>query len=445
LDIFGSVCQTTAYAHSSNFIHRDLKPANVMVGTFGEVQVMDWGLAKKLSSSDGEMFDTAINGNGSDFKFTLPGATQVGDVFGTPAYMSPEQVRGEESDKRSDVFTLGGILFQILTGKAPFPRGRSKKKTGVTEEALAQLDQVEADAELLALLRSCLAEDPADRPLDAQQVSQRFANFLAGRAAQFEEAKLEKARATERLIAQQKRNKQLLWSGGVVLATVIASAVAGYMYLAEKNVRIADQARVETENIERKFNHESQIRSNIDAAKVYSLAAVQNPLHQRHTDWTLALKEVEKAVPLVSESIDPELRTEFLEFERSVRSETAFALRNKKHHDEEAACAKELFPLREHVFYPEDMRLCKMVYLAPQFEAVFKRLGVEPGVFSRDAISRITGSEFKIELIHGLMSWQQETELFLVYNDLHIYDTPELSPAENRRSSGIAADSLFSR
>ena len=475
--VFGDVCNTMAYAHSRDIIHRDLKPENIMVGAFGEVQIMDWGLARQLArvvdeaTSPNFLSGRALapgtarlptsNATGSagaertDIESTggaagtldaaqmpgasahpltgkdLPGSTKEGDVFGTPAYMSPEQARGDKSDKRTDVFALGGILFEILTGKPPFdgPTASVALQQSVESDlanAFERLDRSGADEELVTLTKSCLAADPNNRPADAQAVSLRFGDYLAGREQRFEETRLEKARATERLIAQQKRNKQLLVSGGIILATVIASACAGYMYLSEKSTRLANEAIVEREALELKVRHESEIRNSINGASEHAAAADNRKPHERHIDWSLALKEIEKAVPLVSDTIDPELRTEFLALESGVRAETTSALRRKADHEAEKQCVEDLFPLREHSFYPEDMRLCKLVYLAPQFETIFKRLGIEPGTISRDAIARIVNSEFKTQLIHGLMVWQHEASLYLVYNDVHINNAPEL-------------------
>src|SRR5262249_45624689 len=128
--IFEQVCQTMAYAHSRGVIHRDLKPSNVMVGAFGEVQVMDWGLAKVLAGPSGPAPSPRQGRGEKEGPVTPPcaaerpvgGHTQPGHVLGTPAYMAPEQAAGQVDrlDARCDVFGLGAILCEILTGQPPY-------------------------------------------------------------------------------------------------------------------------------------------------------------------------------------------------------------------------------------------------------------------------------------------------------------------------------------
>ena len=122
LTVFRKVCDALAFAHAQNIIHRDLKPENIMVGEFGEVLVMDWGIAKILGELGSEEVPSVatpqsppLAGTGS---FT---ATMDGAVMGTPNYMSPEQAMGKvyELDERSDIFSLGGILYAILTLRPP--------------------------------------------------------------------------------------------------------------------------------------------------------------------------------------------------------------------------------------------------------------------------------------------------------------------------------------
>lgn len=120
LQIFLKVCDAIAFAHSRGIIHRDLKPGNIMVGTHGEVYVMDWGIAmvqeSALSPDDHQM-----SPHGTRQTASLPEG--VGSVMGTAAYMSPEQAHSqtESIDVRTDVFGLGGILYEILTGRPPYP------------------------------------------------------------------------------------------------------------------------------------------------------------------------------------------------------------------------------------------------------------------------------------------------------------------------------------
>src|SRR5271165_649321 len=185
LSIFEAIAQTVAYSHARGVIHRDLKPSNVMVGSFGEVQVMDWGLAKVLPR--GGLADDATAGkvppNATVIATARSGSgdsdlSRVGSVLGTPSYMAPEQARGEISriDERADVFALGSILCEILTGEPAFlgrNSGEIQRTAALADlaEAMARLNACGADAELVAMARECLAREPDDRPRDAGEVS----------------------------------------------------------------------------------------------------------------------------------------------------------------------------------------------------------------------------------------------------------------------------------
>ena len=117
MEVFRKVCDAMAFAHSKKVLHRDLKPDNVMVGEFGEVLVMDWGMAKFLGEPENIRDVPRRAGiSGGDL-----GLTMEGEVLGTPKYMSPEQAEGDSAnlDERSDVYALGAILYAILTHRAP--------------------------------------------------------------------------------------------------------------------------------------------------------------------------------------------------------------------------------------------------------------------------------------------------------------------------------------
>jgi serine/threonine-protein kinase len=115
---FIAVCNTIAYAHDQGVIHRDLKPANIMLGPYGETLVMDWGLAKRLGTDD---TDGEVEGNAPSPGLSVDALTATGAVLGTPQYMSPEQARGEPAGPASDLFSLGLVLYGILTGRSPYP------------------------------------------------------------------------------------------------------------------------------------------------------------------------------------------------------------------------------------------------------------------------------------------------------------------------------------
>src|SRR5512134_3014944 len=160
-----------ADAHSKGVLHRDLKPANIMVGAFGEVQVVDWGLAKVLARGGvadekraKESFLTVIETVRSGSS-SVGSDSVVGSVMGTPAYMAPEQAQGEieKLDERADVFSLGAILCELLTGRPPYEEGQGKEGPAdgvVVQAARAMLDpargRIEAAEADPALKRLCL-------------------------------------------------------------------------------------------------------------------------------------------------------------------------------------------------------------------------------------------------------------------------------------------------
>lgn len=175
LSIYLRVCQTVAYAHSRSVLHRDLKPANLMVGRFGEVYVMDWGLAKVLSRADDET-DSAL---APPHSTTL---TTYGRAMGTPGYMPLEQLRGEAErlGPHSDVYALGGVLYALLTGVSPF----DKTDPGAPFGPPAPVESIDAplnfDPALRALCGRAMAVAPEERPAHAGLLADSIGAWLAG-------------------------------------------------------------------------------------------------------------------------------------------------------------------------------------------------------------------------------------------------------------------------
>jgi serine/threonine protein kinase len=166
LRIFERICEALAFAHSQGFVHRDLKPANVMVGPFGEVLVLDWGVAKVLAGEAPTLAGSPATAGA--------GETDAGTVIGTRGFMSPEQARGatDEITERADVYGLGAILFTLLAGTAP------PAEAGAARRELDRLANV--SRRLRAVCARAMAADPADRYATAAALAADVARFRAG-------------------------------------------------------------------------------------------------------------------------------------------------------------------------------------------------------------------------------------------------------------------------
>ena len=167
VEILISAAQTLKYAHQAGVVHRDLKPANLLVGAFAEVTVLDWGLAKVRGEPAPPGVEKVTGQAGLALELTQPGKR-----FGTPLYMTPEQARGGETDERTDVYALGAILFEMLTGRPLiFGQDLDEVLQQILEREVPRPGEVARDAEpprvvpddLEAICLRCLARDPADR------------------------------------------------------------------------------------------------------------------------------------------------------------------------------------------------------------------------------------------------------------------------------------------
>jgi len=214
LDVFLQVCQAIDYAHARGVIHRDIKPANIMVGDFGEVLVMDWGVAKLMEPSqaraatvttgvdEGSIPD--VENSEPALSTPRPGITSVraaakawqtqdGTVIGTPEYMAPEQARGQAVDGRADIYSLGVILYEMLCGHVPFEHDdpRVTLERVKNDAPLRPSDiQPTTPAALEALTLRILVKDPAERTLTIQQIRAYVQNYIEGVARQYERTSL---------------------------------------------------------------------------------------------------------------------------------------------------------------------------------------------------------------------------------------------------------------
>jgi eukaryotic-like serine/threonine-protein kinase len=173
LRAFVDVCLAIEFAHEHGVIHRDIKPTNIMLGDFGEVYVLDWGVALVLDDGDNESVRDIA---------TLEGETAVGAVMGTPGYMAPEQALGYATTSGIDIYALGCVLFEILTCEPLHPRGTGGAANAIahpTEAPSARRPDLAIAPELDAACVAALAEDPAARP-SARELAQRIQDYLDG-------------------------------------------------------------------------------------------------------------------------------------------------------------------------------------------------------------------------------------------------------------------------
>jgi eukaryotic-like serine/threonine-protein kinase len=218
LSVFERLCQTIAYAHAHRVIHRDLNAQHVMIDNFGDVQVIGWSLATTLASETAE-----------------PGVRSPGGMpLGTPAYMSPEQARGEWEavDCRSDVFALGGILLEILTGRSTFIGVSTSEviKTaaaGDLAEAFHRLDHCGEEAELIGIVKSCLNPNKLLRPVDAGALAAMISSYRIGIEERVRRSEAERLAADSIEIEKKKRRQVLaalvlvvglflIWTGAMI-------------------------------------------------------------------------------------------------------------------------------------------------------------------------------------------------------------------------------------
>ncbi len=252
IDIFESICQTMGYAHSRGVIHRDLKPANIMVGAFGEVQVVDWGLAKVLARggtadekraqvqhSQLTILETVRSSKGS----STGTDSMVGSVIGTPAYMPPEQASGhvDRLDERADVFALGAILCEILTGLPPYVGSRDEVLAAAAQAecdgAYKRLESCGADPELVKLTKHCLMPAAAARPANAGVLAERVHSYVTSVEERVNAARVESAAALVR-VAEERKARRLTAALGAALVVILVVGGGGWALVqSERNAR----------------------------------------------------------------------------------------------------------------------------------------------------------------------------------------------------------------
>jgi serine/threonine protein kinase len=261
LGVLLRACEALAYAHSKGVIHRDLKPSNIMVGPFGEVYVMDWGLAKVVAVEDRALAVLEESVDREDIQSErrsasgTPGSphlTQGGHALGTPAYMSPEQARGDLAamGPQSDVYSMGAILYHLLTGQMPYTKRRrdleahqvlAKVMQGPPEPIQLAADRT---AELVAICAKAMARRAEDRYPTVVELANDLRAYL--------ERRVVKAYRSGRLVTLSKwaeRNRALAIA---LVACCALSCAIGVAFMLKRHEALRREAmenfveRVET-------------------------------------------------------------------------------------------------------------------------------------------------------------------------------------------------------
>ena len=273
LDIFLKVCDAISYAHSRGIVHLDIKPANIQVDEYGQVQVCDWGLARRLSTQ-GDVSETLQEFNESSYQGLYISKTLDGNCKGTPGFMAPEQI-SEKFGLRSiktDIYSLGALLYTLLSHHDTLSGNDVQQQMQDTLKGNIQpllYHGIEIDKSLISVVNKALARNPQDRYPNVLALANDIRAFRNGFATHAEDAGISK-----RILLIVKRNKAL--ASTLLVSFVITSAlVITFIYSLNHEKNRAQKSESSALRLTEKLNnsqHEKQVISRSAAPQIYTTA-----------------------------------------------------------------------------------------------------------------------------------------------------------------------------
>jgi eukaryotic-like serine/threonine-protein kinase len=296
-------CEAMAYAHQQRIIHRDLKPQNILVGAFGETVVIDWGIAKEVGAPEEERGGFSRGVGGGEM-------TEAGAILGTPAYMAPEQARGEIVDERTDVYALGCILYYILCGKSPYSGERRKNSTAILGALLdgppvpLATREPNTPKELLAIIQKAMARETSERYPSAKELAADIKKFQTGQivgAYQYTFSEIVK-----RFV---KKNRIAVGVSASLLFLLLVGGIFSYVRIAQSNAsereaRLLAEAETQ-EKTQRSFALMlGLLRQSVEKDPTLAISYAKELLQNKNfNDWrrvrTLAADAISRGLPLM--------------------------------------------------------------------------------------------------------------------------------------------------
>lgn len=268
LNILLKVCDAISYAHSRRIVHLDLKPDNIHVGSFGEVLIIDWGLAKNLDKDPLKKHRQVVTSE-IDIENTLDGF-----IKGTIGYMAPEQARGENSDKdeRTDIYSLGAILYSILTQKSPYSNKDIKEAISlISLGEYKPLNDSKLPTALCAVIEKAMSLEKADRYQSVENLSHDIQLFLQGFATSAQEAS-----TTDELKLYIKRHSLTMMLVASFLLVLIVAGAIFILNLQEKEKVARVNAEQAIENAKLAMANEKKAKVSAQLAKLKEKEAVEH-------------------------------------------------------------------------------------------------------------------------------------------------------------------------